>query len=116
MNISREPTGWEGLFWLVFERTTHPIVLLDDERRIVDANDAATTLWGGSRETLIGRSILDSIVPEERPQSAREWQAFMDSGEYAGDRELIRADGKQVHVSFAARHAVIGGRRLVGRP
>ncbi len=104
--------GWERLFWLVFERSSHPIVLLDDERRIVDANDAAVALWGGSRRELAGRSMVDSIDPSERRVATREWQAFLQSGDYSGSRDLIRADGTSVRVAFAARLALVGGRRL----
>jgi PAS domain S-box-containing protein len=112
MSTLRGNSGWEQLFWLVFDRSSHPIVLLDDERRIIEANDAALALWGGSREELIGRSMVDSIEPAERPAAAAEWQAFMRSGEYSGSRNLIRADGSEVHVAFAARQATVGGRRL----
>jgi hypothetical protein len=30
MHASRVDGGWEQLFWLVFERTSNPIALLDD--------------------------------------------------------------------------------------
>jgi PAS domain S-box-containing protein len=112
MGAPGEAAGWERLFWLVFERTSNPIILLDDERRIVEANDAALELFGGAREDLIGSSIIDSILPAERERAAREWEAFLQSGEYSGKRILLRADGSQAHIEFAARIAVVGGRRL----
>lgn len=112
MNASGEKTGWEALFWLVFERSAHPIVLLDENRRIIAANDAAVTLWGGRREELDGRSIVDSIEPSERAQAEQEWEAFLRSGEYSGVRDLLRADGRTVRVSFAARRAFVGGRQV----
>lgn len=110
--MSREKTGWEALFWLVFERSAHPIVLLGEDRRIIDANDAAVALWGGKREDLIGRSIVDSIEPSERAEAEQEWEGFLRSGEYSGQRDLLRADGTTVHVGFAARGALVGGRQL----
>jgi PAS domain S-box-containing protein len=105
-------SGWEQLFRLVFEQSSHPIVLLDEGRRIVAANAAAAELWGSSRADLAGRSIVDSIDPGERAQAAREWQAFLRSGEYSGGRQLVRADGTRVRVSFAARRAPVDGRAL----
>ena len=105
--------GWERMFWLVFERTSNPIVLLDDQRRIVGVNDAAVSLFRvAAKRELIDSSIEDSIRPAERARAAREWQAFPQSGEYAGTRVLIRADASEVRVDFAARLAAIGGRRL----
>lgn len=112
MHVSQGKTGWEALFWLVFERSSHPIVLLDEDRRIVAANEAAVALWGGRREELVGRSIVDSIEPSERAQAAREWEAFLRSGEYSGVRDLLQADGTNVRVSFAARRALVGGHQL----
>lgn len=112
MVANEEESGWEQLFGLVFEQSSHPIVLLDEERRIVAANAAAAELWGSARADMVGRSIVDSIDPGERARAAREWRAFLSSGEYSGSRRLLRADGTPVLVSFAARRAPIDGRAL----
>jgi PAS domain S-box-containing protein len=110
MTGSRGETGWERLFWLVFERTSNPVVLLDEQRRIVEVNDPAVQLLGGDRDSLTGSSIRDSVTPSERARSDREWQEFLRSGEYSGCRDLIRADGSEVQVDFAARLADVAGR------
>lgn len=113
MHAPNEGAEWERLFWLVFERTSNPIVLLDDQRRIVDVNDAALALFGvAEKRELIAKSIEESIRPEERERAARDWEASLQSGEYTGTRVLLRADGTEVQVDFAARLADIGGRRL----
>ncbi len=112
MHAPNEGAGWERLFWLVFEQTSNPVVLLDDERRITEVNDAALALFGGARDQLVGMSIVDSIRPAAREPAAREWEQFLKSGEYSGTRALIRADGSEVQIDFAARIAVVGGRRL----
>jgi PAS domain S-box-containing protein len=104
-------TGWERLFWLVFEKTANPVVLLDDDRRIVSLNEAAVHLLGGEPDRLPGTSLADSVLPAEQARSAAEWQAFLHSGEYDGTRDLVRADGSTVQVDFAARLADIGGER-----
>jgi PAS domain S-box-containing protein len=105
-------SGWEQLFGLVFEQSSHPIVLLDEDRRIVAANSAAAELWGSDQAELVGRSIVDSIDPGERSRAAHEWRAFLRSGEYSGSRRLLRADGTPVRVAFAARRAPVDGRPL----
>ena len=112
MHAPNGGAGWERLFWLVFARSSNPIVLLDDERVIVDANEAGLTLLNRTREEVIGTSIVDSIRPEERALATIEWQAFLRSGENSGTRILVRADGSEVEVDFAARLALVGGRRL----
>jgi PAS domain S-box-containing protein len=101
------------LFWLVFERTSNPIVLLDDQRRIDDLNGAALSLLGVEhKDELVGKMIDESIRPEEREQAVRDWESSTHSGEYTGKRVLLRADGTEVPIDFAARLADIGARRL----
>jgi PAS domain S-box-containing protein len=113
MHAPDDAGEWERLFWLVFERTSNPIVLLDDERRVIDVNDAGLSLLGvDDKHELIGKSIEDSIRPQEREQAARDWKAFLQSGEYMGTRVLLQADGTDVPVDFAARLGDVGGRRL----
>ncbi len=104
--------GWEQLFWLVFDQTSNPIALLDDARHIVDLNDAALSQFGGDRSALVGASMVDSIRDEDRDLASKDWKAFLASGEYGGQRVLVRADGTEVQVEFAARLADVGGRRL----
>jgi PAS domain S-box-containing protein len=112
MTEARGETGWERLFWLVFDRTSNPVLLLDEQRCIVDLNSAALHLFGGKRSEVIGTSIQDSIRPSEQATSDAEWAAFLESGEYSGTRDLIRGDGSEVRVAFAASLGVVGGRRL----
>ncbi len=112
MGDARGGSGWERLFRLVFERTANPIALLDEERRIVDINGAAVALLGGSREQWIGTSLRDRLRPDERERADEEWRDFLRTGEYNGVRDLVKADGDQVRVEFAARLADVDGRRV----
>jgi PAS domain S-box-containing protein len=112
MHAPSPDMGWERLFWLVFRRSSNGILLVDDERRIVEVNDPGLQLVDRTRAELIGTSIVDVIDPSERAESARQWQAFLCSGEYTGMRDLLRADGSTVAIEFAARLASVDGRRL----
>lgn len=105
-------SGWERLFWLVFERTANPVAVLDDERRFVAVNDAALSLFDRTREDVLGTSMAENIRPAERPRAAQDWERFLESGEYSGTRPLVRADGSELEIDFAARLADVGGRRL----
>jgi PAS domain S-box-containing protein len=105
-------SGWEELFWLVFARSSNPILLLDEDRRFLAVNDPALAVLGRQRAEVIGTSIIQSIRAEEREQAVREWESFLISGEYSGHRELLRGDGSAVAVDFAARMAVVGGARV----
>ena len=47
-------TGVLGLFWAAFKRCRNGMILVDDERRCVDVNDAFAQLMGYKRSELIG--------------------------------------------------------------
>jgi DNA-binding CsgD family transcriptional regulator len=111
MTGSGGETGWERLFWLVFERTSNPVVLLDENRRIVRINDAGVSLLRRPRDQLLGTSLADKVLPSERPRSDEEWRAFLQDGEYSGTRDLVLDDGSEVQVNFAARLADVAGER-----
>lgn len=105
-------TGWERLFWMLFQKTTNPITVVDDTRRIVEANDATLELFGRSRGDMIGRSIVDLIEPGERAESAAAWEEFLRTGEYDLKRTFVRPDGATINVQLAARWGQVGERRL----
>lgn len=103
---------WESLFWFIFERSSTPVMLFDTGRRVIAVNHPATDLLGRSRRELESSSILNSVVPGERAESAEQWRGFLRTGEYSGSRDLLRPDGDVVNVRFAARLADVGGRRI----
>jgi PAS domain S-box-containing protein len=105
-------SDWERLFWLVFERTSNAIFVLDGQRRIAAVNRAALALLGRSREELLRTSMLGTMRRSDRPEALSNWDAFRASGEYFGRRALVRADGSEVEVDFAARMAHIRGQRM----
>lgn len=112
MGAPATEAGWEQLFWLVFRQSANPIVLLNDQRRIEEVNDAALTLFDRKSDDVIGSSIAETIRPQERAVAAREWEEFLRSGQYSGTRSLLRLDGSLVEIDFAARLETVGGRRL----
>jgi PAS domain S-box-containing protein len=110
MHARRVDGGWERLFWLVFERTSNPIALLDEERNVVEVNEAALGFFRRTRKELVGRPITDFLRADERPLARHAWQRFLESGEYSGTRDMLLPDGSDVQIEFAARLATVGGR------
>lgn len=104
-------SGWERLFWMLFEETSHPIGLVDEERRWLEVNRGVSRLLGRSRGELLGRHVYDDIAAGDRHEAARQWQEFLRTGEYTGRRRFVSRDGTEVLVLFAARSATIDGRR-----
>jgi PAS domain S-box-containing protein len=111
--VGRADNAWEGPFWLVFQRSSNPIGLLDDERRWVDVNAAGVELLGRSREEIVGSPAVDSIPAAHRARWEQEWEMLVRDGHITHSGPLLRADGSEVEVESAAAQAVIGGRRLV---
>jgi DNA-binding CsgD family transcriptional regulator len=104
--------AWERLFWMVFDRTSNPIFVLDDHRSIIEINRAALSLLDRSRKDLLGTSMLGNMRPADRPTALKNWESFRRSGEYFGRRALVRADGSEVQIDFAARLEQIRGERV----
>jgi PAS domain S-box-containing protein len=103
LRVGAGTSEWERLFWLVFDRTSNPIFVLDGQRRIVEINHAALSLLDRSRNDLLGTSMLGTMRPGDRSAALRNWESFRRSGEYFGRRALVRADGSEVQIDFAAR-------------
>ena len=107
-------TGWERGFWFVFNRSTNPMCLIDEERRIVDVNDSTLAIIKRSRAQVIGSPAADFIAPMDRAESVRRWQAILqtESGEFHGTGTVMLGDGSELELDFAARMVRISGRRL----
>jgi PAS domain S-box-containing protein len=104
---------WERLFWLVFERSTNPIWLIDEQRRIVKINGSGAALLGRPADELTGTAVDAYIRPDERAQARAEWERFVNSADgYSGVRTLLLPGGSTVTVDFAARFGNIAGTRL----
>jgi PAS domain S-box-containing protein len=107
-------TGWERGFWFVFNRSTNPMCLIDEERRIVDVNDPTLAIIRRSRAQVIGSPAVDFIAPMDRAESEQRWQAILqtESGEFHGTGTVILGDGSELELEYAARMVRISGRRL----
>jgi formate hydrogenlyase transcriptional activator len=69
-----EPSGWlvedglrelEQLFRAVLSHQSEPILILDDDRRCVDASSGAAQLLGIAKGKLIGEQIDDLVAPNK---------------------------------------------------
>jgi PAS domain S-box-containing protein len=117
MALARPParTGgseWSGLFRSAFAKSRNGMALVDNERLLVDVNAALLRLVGYRRADVIGRPVAAFVVGDPLYTPA-EWQAVMASGQFAGDVELVHADGTTVAVQWDASTEVVTGRHLV---
>lgn len=107
------PDGWERFFWLVFNRSTIPMGILDENRRRVAVNQAMCRFVGRSRTELIGRKVDLDIAQPTLGRLIAAWNQVVRAGDWIGAVDLVRSDGVELHAEFASRVTVIDGRKLV---
>jgi PAS domain S-box-containing protein len=104
--------GWTGLFASAFKRSRNAMVLVGDDRVVIDVNPAYVRLVGHRRDALLGQP-LSTFVADRPLASAQEWARMLAAREFTGRVELVAADGSTVAVQWGAHVEVVTGRRLV---
>jgi DNA-binding CsgD family transcriptional regulator len=100
-----------------FERSLDPMLVVDDARRVLDANVASCLFLRASREDVLRYRIDDLLAPEWRSGFATRWSGLL-SGDGPSQlpeppAELALPDGSRVRVSLSVatynpgRHLVI---------
>jgi PAS domain S-box-containing protein len=105
-------SGWAALFLEAFARSANAMLVLDDERLIVEANGAFVALVGHQRAALIGRPVVDFLVGDPPPTMQR-WPATVADGDFTGSVDVLHADGGARLVRFAAHPETVAGHHLV---
>jgi PAS domain S-box-containing protein len=106
----RDDSGVDALFRAVFESTLDAILIADDDRRYVEANEAACALLGRTREELIGLRV-DEVGPTNDGVDET-WRRFIQLGALRGEFEITRPDGTHRTVDYSARANIAPGRHL----
>jgi PAS domain S-box-containing protein len=96
-----------------YEIALDSMIVLDDARRVIDANQSAQQLFAMSLESL--RQVgWDDLIPVDRQVGIEErWRAFLTGGVKRGEMDVRRADGQQRLVAFSSRANILPGRHLV---
>ena len=95
-----------------FERSRHPMLIADDQRRWVTGNAAACDLLGIARDEIPWRTMDDFTPPSERKRLEEQWAAFLASGGAEGWYQLYVPDRGSVPVEFSAMANVLPARHL----
>jgi two-component system cell cycle sensor histidine kinase/response regulator CckA len=98
-------------FRSVFADAADPILILDGDRRIVDANRAAAALFGWTRDALATRT-LDELVLDEADALAGGWREFLALGEAKREHRVIAEGRGSRLVECSYRAATQPGRHL----
>jgi len=95
-----------------FERSRHPMLIADDQRRWVTGNTAACDLLGIPREEIPWRTMDDFTPQSERKRLEEQWRAFLASGAAEGWYQLYVPDRGPIPVEFSATANVLPARHL----
>ena len=96
----------------VFQAARDAMAVLDDDRRLIDANPAACRLLGLKSAQLVGRQLDEFIATDARGVFSEQWPALLrNGGDHAG-YELERKDGSRAAIEFTATDQLAPGRYL----
>ncbi len=100
----------------VVDAADYAIIGTDLECNITDWNAGATRLFGYERTEVLGRSILDVIVPAERRDEAVRVRAAVASGERVPRFETVRLckEGKVIHTSVMISPIISATGEVIG--
>jgi PAS domain S-box-containing protein len=98
---------------LVFEELRDGLVIVDDDRRCIDANSAACALFGVAPGGMVGRRIEDLSAPGAGFDATASWSRFLAKGEDSGEFVVLRADGSRIVVQYRGRSNIAPGVHLL---
>jgi PAS domain S-box-containing protein len=113
MNAVRSVDGWRSLFWAAFNLSTNPMILLQRDRVLAEANVAFLEALRYTRARALGRKLDVFVAENSRQRMKEDWLELLRNGRVNGERELIRGDGGHVRVQFAAHRKIVTGRELI---
>jgi PAS domain S-box-containing protein len=87
----------------LFELASDGIFVADLEGRFTEVNDAGCRLLASSREEILGKTIMDFILPEEKERLFRHREQFLKGGSDVGEWMLRRKDGTYLPVEVSAK-------------
>src|ERR1700755_2371658 len=104
--------GWPALFSSAFRQSRNAMLLVDEQRRVVDVNAACLRLVGDGRDALVGHPLWTLIVGGPLATES-EWRAQMATRRFTGEATLHHAGGGGVAVQWGATTEKVTGQRLV---
>lgn len=111
---SRKTRESERKFRLLFNRVFDTLLLTDENRRIVDANESACRLLGYSKDELLEMNLRE-LIPDER---CSEFQADLEKSiedglDYLGEACLVAKGSEVIHVEIGGTSLNIGGNTYI---
>jgi PAS domain S-box-containing protein len=90
----------EEQYRAIFDGSGDALVLWDGDIRIVDVNAAFTTMYGYSRDEVVGGSFGDRFTPEAKARRIALIRRALDGHECQLEGETLRKDGRRFAVEL----------------
>ncbi len=87
---------------LLAARADDAFLVADDERRLLDLNEAACRLLGAPAGELVGRRMDDFLTPRARSSFPRRWGTLLSRGSIRSTYQMRTADGLPRGVALTA--------------
>jgi diguanylate cyclase (GGDEF)-like protein/PAS domain S-box-containing protein len=101
------------LFAAVFANTRDAMLIVDDERRVVDTNPAAAAMLATPRHELTQLRMEELMPGASRAGATRVWDELLDAGEQRGEVELMGADGTLVATEYTMAADFLPDRHII---
>jgi PAS domain S-box-containing protein len=89
---------------VTFESISDAVAVIDLEGRFVQVNEAAARMSGYTKEELVGRNVLDTIIAEkDRDKIVTDMAKTLEKGQAMGIRAytLVARDGREFDTEFS---------------
>lgn len=111
--LHRAVVRGEERYRSLFENTLDGLLILDNGRRVVDANPAACSQLGYERTAICGQPFASLAVPTDGAPQADLWSRIFGAGKQMGECRLVRAGGTIIDVEYRAVEGVSPGLHLL---
>ncbi|MGE0354492.1 MAG: PAS domain S-box protein [Gemmatimonadales bacterium] len=102
----------EQQFRALFEHGMEPMLIIDDDHRILDLNVPAAELFGVAPAEAVGHRFEEFIAPGESREIPGLWRRLMEVGVLDGNFEWHRLDGSVRELEYSAKANFVPGRHL----
>jgi PAS domain S-box-containing protein len=97
----------------VLEASQRGILVLDDARRCIDANETACRIMGVSRERVTGSRAEDFAPPAVHARAEALWREFLPNGLHGGECSIVSEGGDRLRVRLWWVANVLPGNHVV---
>ena len=95
-------------FAKAFETNLMGMIMLDDQKRVIEANKTVFSILGTAREALIGKTVFDSgVISIEENERLKLWEQFLENGKVINQElaiQLRNGQAKSLLISIESLH------------